>query len=319
MVCATLASKSYDKNPKGARNGMELHELEYFVAIAREGNITRAAEKLYVSQPTLTKYLQRVEKEAGPPLFQRAGRRLVPTYAGERYLARAEELLRIGRELDAELADLRQEDSGRLRVGIPPVRCSYSLPAVLPGFRRLHPNVEIRILEEDSERLDAALCAGETDLNFYNLSAQDPRLEYQLLSRDAVCAVLPAGHPAGKSAVQRGDSRELDLSSLTGETFLLQKRTQRQGQYLYELMRRQKVTPARVLETSNIRAAFALAVNGYGVAFLAEGLLRRLDQGQPFDAYRLTGGPSMDFVAAWRKGSYLPAFAQDFIRLMQEV
>ena len=146
-----------------------------------------------------------------------------------------------------------------------------------------------------------------------------PRLEYQLLSRDAVCAVLPAGHPAGKSAVQRGDSRELDLSSLTGETFLLQKRTQRQGQYLYELMRRQKVTPARVLETSNIRAAFALAVNGYGVAFLAEGLLRRLDQGQPFDAYRLTGGPSMDFVAAWRKGSYLPAFAQDFIRLMQEV
>ena len=172
---------------------------------------------------------------------------------------------------------------------------------------------------EDSERLDAALCAGETDLNFYNLSAQDPRLEYQLLSRDAVCAVLPAGHPAGKSAVQRGDSRELDLSSLTGETFLLQKRTQRQGQYLYELMRRQKVTPARVLETSNIRAAFALAVNGYGVAFLAEGLLRRLDQGQPFDAYRLTGGPSMDFVAAWRKGSYLPAFAQDFIRLMQEV
>ena len=74
---------------------MELHELDYFVTIAQLGNITKAAQQLYVSQPTLTKSLQRLEEEVGLPLFQRTGRRLVLTYAGERYLARAKELLSV--------------------------------------------------------------------------------------------------------------------------------------------------------------------------------------------------------------------------------
>lgn len=297
---------------------MELHELEYFVTIAQLGNITRAAQQLYVTQPTLTKSLQRLEEETGLPLFQRTGRRLVLTYAGERFLARAKELLSVKRALEAEMADIRGEDVGRLPVGIPPVRCSFSLPTVLPGFRQLHPNVEIRILEDDSESLDEALRAGQVDLNFYNFSVPDPRLEYQILSHDAIYAVLPKGHPARSQAVPRGDQWELPLSALAEETFLLQKRTQRQGQYIYDLMRRQHVSPRRILETSNIRAAFALAVNGYGVAFLSSGLLRHLEQGVAFDRYLLAGGPVLNFVAAWRRGSYLPACAQDFIRLMQQ-
>ena len=103
------------------------------------------------------------------------------------------------------------------------------------------------------------------------------------------------------------------------ETLLLQKRTQRQGQYIYELLRRQRITPRQILETSNIRAAFALAVNGYGAAFISGGLLRHFDQSIAFDRYLLADSPPLDFVAAWRKGSYLPGYAQDFIRLMQEV
>ena len=297
---------------------MELHELDYFVTIAQLGNITKAAQQLYVSQPTLTKSLQRLEEEVGLPLFQRTGRRLVLTYAGERYLARAKELLSVKRTLDAEMADIRREDVGRLPVGIPPVRCSFSLPSVLPGFRRLHPNVEIRILEDDSEALDEALRSGQVDLNFYNYTAPDPRLEYRVLAHDTIYAVLPQGHPARSQAVPRGNQWELPLSALAEETFLLQKRTQRQGQYIYELMRRQHVSPRRILETSNIRAAFALAVNGYGAAFISSGLLRHLEQDAQFDRYLLAGGPSLDFVAAWRRGSYLPECAQDFIRLMQQ-
>ncbi len=298
---------------------MELHELEYFVEIARQGNITHAAQKLYVSQPTLTKYLQRLESELGLPMFQRAGRKLIPTYAGQRYLTRAEQLLNIQRELEAEMADIRREDAGELRVGMPPVRCSFSIPVVLPEFRRIHPGIRFFILEKDSESLDAALCSGQVDLNFYNFSIPDPRLEYRVLAYDALYAVLPKGHPAGQQARPCPGGMEIPLSALAEETLLLQKRTQRQGQYIYELLRRQRITPRQILETSNIRAAFALAVNGYGAAFISGGLLRHFDQSIAFDRYLLADSPPLDFVAAWRKGSYLPGYAQDFIRLMQEV
>lgn len=298
---------------------MELRELEYFVAIAEHGNITYAAQQLYVSQPTLTKYLQRLEKELGLPLFQRTGRRLILTYAGERYLERAREMLNLRRDLEAELADIRREDAGEFRVGMPPVRCSFSLPVVLPRFRRLHPNVRIQVMEDNSEALDKALCEGRVDMNFYNFSVTDPRLEYQVLRRDAIYAVLAKGHPAARPADSDGTPPVIRLETLKSETFLLQKRTQRQGQYLYDLMRRQRVTPAQIQETSNIRAAVSLAANGYGVAFVSGGLLRHFSGLGEFDAFRLADSHPLDFVAAWRRGSYLPGYTRDFIRLMQEI
>lgn len=298
---------------------MELRELEYFIAIARVGNITHAAQQLYVSQPTLTKYLQRLERDLGLPLFERTGRRLLLTHAGERYLARAQEMLNIKRALDAELADIRREDAGEFRVGMPPVRCSFSLPVVLPEFRRLHPNVRIQVLEDSSGALDQALCEGRVDLNFYNFSVPNPLLEYQVLCRDAIYAILPQGHPAGQLARRDGPEAFIRLEQLKNEAFLLQKRTQRQGQYLYDLMRRQRVVPEQIQETSNIRAAVSLAANGYGVAFVSGGLLRHFSGLGPFDAYRLEDSHPLDFVAAWRRGSYLPGYARDFIDLMRRI
>ena len=94
---------------------MDFKDLEYFAAIARCGNITRAAQQLYVSQPTLSKFLQKLEGDTGLVLFQRAGRRLELTYAGQRYLAHAERLLSQKREMDAELTDLLSHSSVSMR------------------------------------------------------------------------------------------------------------------------------------------------------------------------------------------------------------
>ena len=298
---------------------MDLHELQYFLAIADQGNITRAAELLYVSQPTLTKYLQRLEAEIGTPLFQRTGRQLTLTCAGRRYCARARELLRIKEELDAEIREIRRESVGELKVGLPPLRCSFALPQVLPAFRQLHPGVRVDVLEDNSEALDAALCAGRIDLAFYNLSIPVPGLEYRVLQHDALYAVLAPGHPAGARARSGPDGPCLALEDLAGETLLLQARPQRQGQYLYEMMKRHKFSPTRVMETSNIRAAASLAAAGYGVAFVSGGLLRRLTDLPPCDRYRLEGGPPLDYAAAWRAGTRLPGYAEDFITLMERL
>ena len=145
---------------------MDFKDLEYFAAIARCGNITRAAQQLYVSQPTLSKFLQKLEGDTGLVLFQRAGRRLELTYAGQRYLAHAERLLSQKREMDAELTDLLRADTGVLHVGMPPFRCSFSLPEVLPVFRAQFPQVQFRIEEAPSAELDHKLLEGEIDLAF---------------------------------------------------------------------------------------------------------------------------------------------------------
>ena len=97
---------------------MDLREQEYVVALARHQSITKAAEELYISQPTLSIFLNRLEERMGVPLFDRVGKRLVPTCAGALYVRSAREMLAIQNEFRGELNDMIQGSAGRLRLGL---------------------------------------------------------------------------------------------------------------------------------------------------------------------------------------------------------
>ena len=113
---------------------------------------------------------------------------------------------------------------------------------------------------------------------------------------------------------------EFSLEWLAGQTLLLQNRTQRQGQYILQELEKRHIQPAEILESSNIRAAAALAANGYGIGFLSGELLEHLELDIPFGAYPLQNCTlHIESVAAWRTGDYLPRYAQAFIKLMEQV
>ena len=301
--------------------GMNLREMEYFAAIAKEKNLTHAAEKLYVSQPTLTKVVQSLEKELGLTLFTHIGKKLQLTFAGERLLDYVQRILLIRSEMDMELSDIRRSNTGRLRVGMPPFRCSFVMPYVLPRFHAMHPNIDLVFMEADSATLDDALLSGDLEVAFYNLSEKNSSLEYDILEADEVFAILPKGHPLRKSAAVDGDGYPvIHLGDLAGEIFILQSRSQRLGQYLLRELEIQGLHPARITESSNIRAAALLAANGYGVSFMSGGLLRHFEYRDICEAYRLADCHySMNFTAAMRKDSYLPEYARDLIRLVREM
>ena len=130
-------------------------------------------------------------------------------------------------------------------------------------------------------------------------------------------AILASEHPLEEKAKPEGT---FQLDWLEGQTLLLQNRTQRQGQYILQELERHHIQPAEILESSNIRASAALAANGYGVGFLSGELLRHLELNVPFGAYPLRDCTlQIESVAAWRAGDYLPRYAQEFIRLMEQV
>ena len=91
---------------------MDFKDLTYIIAIAEYQNITKAADSLYVTQPTLTKFLQGLEKSLGQKLFKKLGNRFILTYAGERYVSRAKEILKTKKELDQEMGDIIKNNEG---------------------------------------------------------------------------------------------------------------------------------------------------------------------------------------------------------------
>lgn len=136
---------------------MDFKDLSYVLAIARYQNITKAANSLYVTQPTLTKFLQNLESELGQKLFRKLGHRFVLTYAGERYVEKASEILNLKKELDQEMNDIVKNNYGSLKIAFPTMRGTYMLPCTLPIFNSLYPNVRLEILESHSYLLEDML------------------------------------------------------------------------------------------------------------------------------------------------------------------
>lgn len=299
---------------------MDFRELSYVLAIAKYQNITKAADALYITQPTLTKFLQSLENQMGQKLFRKLGHRFVPTYAGERYILKATEILNLKNELDLEMNDIIKNNSGSLKIAFPTMRGAYMLPCTLPVFDQLYPNVQLDILEAHSGQLEGMILNGETDLAFFNLPIKSPDIDYEVIKHEELLVVMAANHPLARSGIEREGCGYpwIDLHLLKDEPFIMQIAGQRTRDSVDQLCRELEFTPIIKLETSNIPAAVQLAGKGYGCFFVTETHLRHINQTDPVACFSV-GNPctTVDFVAAFRRNSYLPYHAKEYISIVR--
>ena len=301
---------------------MDFRELTYVQAIAKHQNITKAADALYVSQPTLSKFLISLESDLGIKLFRKLGHKYVLTYAGERYLDYANRILRLKTDLDVELADILKRDVGVLNLAFARMRCTYMLPGTLPDFRAKYPNVKVNIFEGSSDENDRRLLSGEVELAFYSRPAvENPLLEYEVLDREELLICTCKDHPLKRFAqANPGRYPILDLELLKKEQVILLQPSQRTRQITDALFQERGLSFENTVTTSNLPAAMGLVSRGYGVSFLFDPHVRHRDERLSIDCYSIGNGRVLsDFVAASRKGSYISAYARDYIELVREL
>ena len=172
---------------------MDFRELTYITTIADCGSVTEAAKRLYISQPSLSYILAKVEEDLGVKLFDRKTSPLTLTYAGERYVATARTILSLSGNLRRELKDIGGGARGEIRIGIPTERAGYMLPKVLGKFHERYPEVQVRLVESRSSEI-----LGELDkdkISFAVLpggSGEFPiGLESRLIYRERVWLAAP--------------------------------------------------------------------------------------------------------------------------------
>lgn len=300
---------------------MDFKELSYTLAIAKYQNITKAAASLYVTQPTLTKFLQNLEADLGQKLFKKIGNRFVLTYAGERYVKKAGEILQLKKELDEEMADIIKSNIGVLKVAFPVVRGTYLLPCTLPIFKSLYPNVQILIKESSSSLLEDMILSGETDLAFFNEPVLSPDVAYETISHEEILLVMAKKHPLADRGVVKSDCHHpwFDLSLLQDDIFILQEPRQRSRQTIDRVFEYLNIKPRKTLVTSNIQAGAELAARGYGIAFVTDTHMKHMKLKGELSCYSF-GNPctTVDFVAAYRRGSYLNHYANEYIKIVKD-
>ena len=258
-----------------------LPQIEAFLEVARRQNLSRAAEALFVSQPTLTARLQSLEASLGEQLFVRTRRGMRLTEAGDAFLPYAEHAVAALADGRERLAELRRGVAGRLVLGAPPTVSTYTLPALLARFSATHPGVRLAVKTGTSEEILDMVLHDQVQLGIIRALANQ-EIETLPLFTDTLVLIAGPGHRLARSST----GRQARMADLAGEVLVLFGRSSSYLEFTTATFRQAGVLPRSVLELDNIEAAKKMVERGLGVSLvpastvaaeLASGTLTRIE------------------------------------------
>lgn len=297
---------------------MELRHLRYFVAVAEEGHMTRAAERLGIQQPPLSQQIRQLEDELGVQLFRRKPRGVELTDAGTAFLEHARVILGQVERASATTRRTARGEQGRVAVGFTSSAPFHPfVPRVIRTFREMSPHVSLVLEESGSGELVQALHNEEIDAAFIRSPIADVvGLEVTPLLDEEMVAALPTGH---QYATSNDDKKRLPLSVLAKETFVLYKRPGGPGLYdtIITACKSTGFSPRVGQEAPRILSTLNLVAAGLGVSIVPASLRRLEMDGVVYRSIAKNQQPLAPLILACRR-SENSAAVQRFIDLVKQ-
>ncbi|UVE16911.1 LysR substrate-binding domain-containing protein [Pseudomonas sp. LS44] len=289
---------------------MEFKQLRSFVAVVHHGGFTQAAKGLNASQSAVSKQVAQLEQRLGVQLLERQGPQVRLTDAGAVVLRRAEELLRLQRELHHELDDLSQLARGELRLGLPLIGSDALFTELFAEYRRRYPNIVVHLQEGGSKSIEALVLSGELELGG-SLTRDDPAFAAQPFCNEPLEVLLPADHPLTGQA-------DVALAQLADTPFLLYQQSFILNDRLLQACRQAGFIPREAGRSGQADFLVALVAAGQGVVLLPRVVARKLLR--PGVVCLRLREPDLrwDIAFIWRNGAYLSRAAQAWLELLKE-
>lgn len=243
---------------------MDLRSLKYFTVVAQELNITRAAEKLNMSQPPLSNQLKALEEELGVTLLIRGKRHLQLTEAGNLLLRRANQILELADKTKQELADMKDGLSGTISIGMVEGRAPFLVSRWIAGFREEFPRIQYSLWNGSSDDVLDRLYRGLVDIAVIAAPYDTEHLEGFQVGREPWVAIIPANHP-----LARAEGKQVSLSSLVGEPLIVPSRKSRVDA-IHKWFQEIGAEPNIICEMSNYLDAVALSERGVGISIFPQ-------------------------------------------------
>lgn len=242
---------------------MEIHQLRTFVAVAREGSITRASERLGLSQPAVSAHIKAIEDTFGLTLFERTARGMALTSDGQRLLAKAEQTLAAHRDLMEEATRIKGRLTGRLRLGTAGNSSAEPLGRFLTVLAERFPDVEVALQHGTSSDIVSGIRNGSLDAGFYNeAGSPDPALSAVEVARFAIYLAAPPGLVTA--------SRPPDWKALAELPWIGPTSGSCCGKAAENLFERHHVRPKRIIVIDRESVTRTLVAGGIGVGLLHE-------------------------------------------------
>ncbi|HYG58116.1 MAG TPA: LysR family transcriptional regulator, partial [Symbiobacteriaceae bacterium] len=241
---------------------MDIQELEAFWWIAKTGSFNRAAERLYLTQPSVTARIQALEKELGQPLFERKPRGVRLTDAGRVLLPHAERVLQDIRKARQAVAELGLATGGTLTVGSALTTSTYTLPEILARYKSTYPAVEIAVRTGRSQQIQQMVLEDVVPLGFvHSPHAGHPDIEAIPLYSETIVLVVHPGHPLSGRHV-------ITPEQLASEPFITSDRASGYWSLVEQFWASSGIAPRVTMELDSIEATKRMVMCGLGLAML---------------------------------------------------
>ena len=286
-------------------------QIQYFVAAAENGAVSRAAHALSISQSTMAEAIRELEGDLGFPLFERKAQGVELTLRGNLFLRHARKILADVAEARRALSGDETNAPGQLALGVTPLVAGYVLAEILARFRRAFPAVDVDIVEDGRGYLEHLLVNGELDVGVIVAGTEKDDLALKIESVDAsrYRVWLPAGHPLA-------DAERISVAELAADPLVLLN-VDELAEAAEQACRLAGVRPRVAIRTQSVEAARSLVASGAGVAVLPDLTYRPWSlEGDRIEARELVEAiPPVEVAVAWRRGAPLPRVGQQFVAL----
>jgi LysR family transcriptional regulator for metE and metH len=288
---------------------VEFRHLKLVTTVAEVGSLTRAGQRLHLTQSALSHQLRDIESRLGTPLFLRGGKRMAITAAGQRLLQSARTVLSEMEQAEGEIRQFATERKGLIRLTTECYTCYHWLPPLLKIFEQQYPGVEVRIDVEATTRPIRTLLEGTIDLALVSATQRDPRLSFTPVFKDELLLIMAPGHRLTASKFVR-------LADLKEETVIVYT-PREESHFLRDVLLPAGIVPARVQPVQLTEAIIEMVKAGLGVSALARWAVQPHLKAATLEARRITSGGLMrQWIAVMPKGLARVGFMQAFVQLI---
>ncbi|RTE10756.1 LysR family transcriptional regulator [Paenibacillus whitsoniae] len=289
---------------------MDLRNLRYILEVVKWQNVTKAAEQLHITQPTLSKIIKNLEDELGVILFDRSGKSIQLTDSGNVAVRHFQSMLRAMDELNVDLEAVANLKVGKLIIGLPPVISSVFFPKIVATFQQHYPNIEFQIIEEGAKKIEHLIREGHLDLGFVVAPVNEDTFETMPLIQQQLGLVVHQHHRlAGREQVS--------LRELRDEKFIGFPKEYAVREHIVKACRAEGFEPRMIYESSQWDLQAEMVAERLGITIMPEAVCKKIANKHVRVISLHDPVLPWHLLMVWRKEEYLSYAMREFMTFVQ--
>ncbi len=304
--------------------------MEYVYEVYKEKSFTKAAQNLFISQPSLSATVKRIEKKVGYPIFDRSTKPLGLTECGQKYIQAVESIFAAQNEFAGFINDWGDLKTGSLVLGGSSLFSSWILPQLMGSFTRKYPLVKLVLVEESTAELEKLLQNGRVDLVIDNCLLDSGIFDSCVYKEEHLLLAVPGNFPVNEKLqmfqlciddIKNGtyltnEVPDVPLDCFRKEPFIVLKPENDTGKRAMDICRSHSFVPDVLLELDQQQTAYNITCSGLGISFISDTLIARTPDNPHVVYYKLAGESSgRNLYFYWKKGRYFSRAMEEFLKL----